>query len=138
MINEKLYRILNSAFNCFKDKLPSYGVRQNFPRNCCEEVSSILLQILELEGYSSFKMIRGSNLNGEHHFWLETETEVIDLTAHQFDVIKEPFLLINKVDYPLLEIFSEDVQVKFIDNQWRYLKELSPKIINSFYSDYYK
>lgn len=85
-----LEQIIKKALVCFENELIIYGVRC-FPKNCCEEVSSILLNILEKEGYISFKLIKSTNDNNEHHFWLESGTNVIDLTAHQFQGIDQPF-----------------------------------------------
>ncbi|RSB53661.1 hypothetical protein [Acinetobacter soli] len=138
MIDEKLYKIVESALECFREELPSYGVRQNFPKNSCEEVSSILLNILETEGYVNFKMIKGSNKKGKHHFWLESDIQIIDLTAHQFEGISIPFLLIDKNEYPLNKIFCENIRSEEIDTNWPYLSELLPRIKNIFYRKYYK
>lgn len=138
MNNEKLYKIAANALICFKEHLPSYGNIQIFPKNYCEEVSSILLSILEDEGYTQFKMIKGSNKKNEHHFWLESETHIIDLTAHQFKEINQPFLLITKIEYPLNKIFSEEIHSKPIDTNWQHLNTLLPKMKQIFYSNYYE
>jgi len=128
MKDEKLYKITENALICFKEHLPSYGNRQTFPKNYCEEVSSILLSILEDEGYTYFKMMKGSNKKNEHHFWLESETHIIDLTAHQFNGINQPFLLIRKTEYPLSKVFSKDVHIKPINTNWKFLNDILLKI----------
>jgi hypothetical protein len=136
--HEKLIEIIVSALECFQKELPSYGRIQTFPRNYCEEVSSILLSILEEEEYSNFKMMRGTNTDDAHHFWLESENSIIDLTAHQFDDINEPFKLIDKSVYPLNKEFSINIHTKSIDTGWSHLMSLIPTIKKKFYSEYYK
>lgn len=138
MKDEKLYKIIESSLVCFEEHLPSYGNIQNFPKNYCEEVSSILLSILNSEGYTNFKMMKGSNKKNKHHFWLESETHIIDLTAHQFKGISQPFLLIGKIEYPLNKIFFEKIHSKPIDTNWQHLNTLLPKIKQIFYSNYYE
>ncbi len=136
--HEKLIEIIDSAFECFQKELKSYGRIQTFPDNYCEEVSSILLSILEEEGISDFKMMMGTNHKKHHHFWLESENRIIDLTAHQFDDTDEPFKLIDKSDYPLNKKFSIDIQAVPINTNWSHLMTLIPSIMEIFYSKYYK
>lgn len=135
----KLKNIIESALKCFEEKLPSFGKIQYFPKDYCEEVSSILLSILEDEGYSEFKMKKGSNKKkNAHHFWLESDTYIIDLTAHQFNGIDQPFILISKKDYPLFEKFPVNIHTRTINANWEFLRGLMYNLKDSFYSEYYK
>ncbi|EXE21364.1 hypothetical protein J683_2813 [Acinetobacter baumannii 1007214] len=69
---------------------------------------------------------------------IENDEYVIDLTAHQFDEIISPFLLIEKSKYPLSKVFSLDIS-EIIDFQnWGGLDPFKPKIQSIFYVDYYK
>ncbi|WP_396235027.1 hypothetical protein [Acinetobacter baumannii] len=135
---EKVHQITSSALKFFEDHLKSPMIWQVFPRNFCEEASSLLLIILQQEGINDFKLMKGTNIENEHHFWLENDEYVIDLTAHQFDEIISPFLLIVKSKYPLSKVFSLDIS-EIIDFQnWGGLDPFKPKIQSIFYVDYYK
>ncbi|MCG6036621.1 hypothetical protein MER72_04390 [Acinetobacter baumannii] len=137
--HEKLIEIIDCALKCFQKELPSYGTMLFFPKEYCEEVSSILLSILEDEGYTEFKMIKGSNnKKNKHHFWLESENYIIDLTAHQFDDINQPFILISKNDYPLFKKFPDNIHIRSINTNWEFLMNLMYSLKDKFYSEYYK
>ncbi|WP_228266265.1 hypothetical protein [Acinetobacter haemolyticus] len=129
---EKLHKITSSTLEFFQDHLKSPMPWQVFPRNFCEEASSLLLLILQQEGINDFKIMKGTNINNNHHYWLENEEYVIDLTAHQFNDITSPFMLIAKSEYPLNKIFSVDIQ-KINDFQnWDGLEPYKPKIQSIF------
>ncbi|MBU3085743.1 hypothetical protein [Acinetobacter seifertii] len=135
---EKVHKITNSALKFFEDHLKSPMIWQIFPKNFCEEASSLLLMILQQEDIHDFKIMRGTNIKKEHHYWLESEEYVIDLTAHQFDGITSPIMLIEKSKYPLSKIFSLDIH-EIVDFQnWDGLNRYQPKIQSIFYVDYYK
>ncbi|MBU3169588.1 hypothetical protein [Acinetobacter baumannii] len=139
MVNdiEKLNRIVTSALTCFENHLPSIVALQTFPLNYCEEVSSILLMILRNENILDFKMMQGSKSNGNQHYWLESETHIIDLTAHQFDSINAPFLLVPKKEYPLRKIFNRNISEAEIHPNWSGLMHLAHNIQEKFYESYY-
>ncbi|MDN8184198.1 hypothetical protein QZK27_13840 [Acinetobacter baumannii] len=135
---EKVHQITSSALKFFEDHLKSPMIWQVFPRNFCEEASSLLLMILQQEGINDFKIMKGTNIEEENHYWLESEEYVIDLTAHQFNGITSPFILIEKSKYPLNKIFSLDIH-EIIDFQnWSGLNPYESKIQSIFYVDYYK
>ncbi|MCE6006332.1 hypothetical protein [Acinetobacter soli] len=135
---EKVHKITNSALKFFEDHLKSPMIWQIFPKNFCEEASSLLLMIFQQEDIHDFKIMRGTNIKKEHHYWLESEEYVIDLTAHQFDGITSPIMLIEKSKYPLSKIFSLDIH-EIVDFQnWDGLNRYQPKIQSIFYVDYYK
>ena len=130
--------ISRCALSCFKDKFPVHGAIQSFPKNYCEESSIILSRFLKDNGISTFKLMRGTNNNGKFHFWLEDENKVIDLTAHQFDNICEPFILVPKNEYPLTSVFSNNIHEFTSGAPWPNLEnDLYPKIKRAFYSDYF-
>ncbi|HFF5133665.1 TPA: hypothetical protein ACGDMG_003393 [Acinetobacter baumannii] len=125
-----MHQITSSALKFFEDHLKSPMIWQVFPRNFCEEASSLLLIILQQEGINDFKLMKGTNIENDEY--------VIDLTAHQFDEIISPFLLIEKSKYPLSKVFSLDIS-EIIDFQnWGGLDPFKPKIQSIFYVDYYK
>ncbi len=130
--------ICRCALTCFKEEFEVVGEMMNFPKNYCEESSIILNKFLFENGISEFKLIRGANQWGKFHFWLESETMVIDLTANQFEGIQDPYILIPKNEYPLASIFSKNVQEYAPSKPWDYLEnELYPRIRSSFYSSYF-
>lgn len=133
---EKINKIVCLALKCFENHLPSVPAIQIFPYNYCEEVSSILLMILENEEVLNFKMMQGTNKEGDKHYWLESETHIIDLTAHQFDDINEPFLLVIKEKYSLREIFHRDIHEEEIHPNWHGLMILAQNIQERFYESY--
>ncbi|EHU2106864.1 hypothetical protein A1E39_RS09520 [Acinetobacter baumannii] len=134
---EKIYKIVNLALKCFENHLPSVAI-QTFPLNYCEEVSSILLMILENEDVLNFKMMQGTKKGGNKHYWLESETHIIDLTAHQFDGINEPFLLVTKEKYTLRNIFHKNIHEVEIHPDWYGLQILAQNIQEKFYEIYLK
>ncbi|MEQ1107238.1 hypothetical protein [Acinetobacter seifertii] len=137
---EKIHKLTSSALKFFEDHLKSPVIWQVFPRNFCEEASSLLLMILQQEGINDFKIMKGTNIEdkNEAHFWLESEEYVIDLTAHQFKGITSPFMLIEKIKYPLNKIFSLDIHEVVDFENWSGLERYKPKIQSIFYVDYYK
>lgn len=63
-----------------------------FPRNCCEISSLVLGMLLSIEFPDKYIFfIQGSSeIRTEHHFWVEIDDEVFDITANQFDEIEKP------------------------------------------------
>lgn len=64
-----------------------------YPEGCCESVSLIFIYLMKAK-YPSAKarVVRGTNTKQEHHFWVEIEGLIFDLTAHQFEPFETPIL----------------------------------------------
>lgn len=99
---EEFYHILSINYWKFSHRI--------FPMSCCEETSIVLNRFLKRHNIHCFKLIMGRTLEDDIHFWLESKKYVIDLTAHQHEGIKEPYLLIKKEAYPLFELYSYDIE----------------------------
>ncbi len=78
-----------------------------YPEGCCESVSLIFNFLMKAE-YPSAKarVVRGTNTKHEHHFWLEIEGLIFDLTAHQFENIEAPIL--GEKSSPLTREYEPD------------------------------
>ena len=64
----------------------------NFPKDCCEITSIVLSAVIQkhLPENDIQVSIAYDRYNNEWHYWLEKESEVIDITADQFDSINQP------------------------------------------------
>lgn len=133
---QKIMRISELALKCFSENFESYGKIMHFPKNYCEEASSILLLFLRNDGIDHFELIKGTDLLNNHHFWLQSHDYIIDLTAHQFEGIEFPYIFLKRTDYPLTNKFVVQKNVS-IDDNWQYLKTLTNRIKKIFYEKYY-
>lgn len=64
----------------------------DFPKNCCEG-ASVLLAVLLFDEFPdrTVKVVHGENEEGdEHHFWVEVDGCIFDLTIDQFKGIANP------------------------------------------------
>lgn len=80
---------------------------QKYPLDCCEIVSTHFGLTLQAEfPSSSIRIVRGYNCDkDEWHYWVELESIVLDLTAHQFDQYDEP--LVGMTPSPLEDQFPD-------------------------------
>lgn len=77
-----------------------------FPANSCESVSR-MLAALTAERYprATFRILKGSDPGkNAHHFWVEIDGFIYDLTAHQFPG-QEPIL--GELGTPLVALFPQ-------------------------------
>lgn len=134
----KIEAICSQAKKCFENELPQTPNRQIYPKDYCEESSIILNSILKKEGIENFKLTRGTNIDNKYHFWLESDSLIIDITAHQFESISAPIILVSKNEYPLNKIFSRNIHTYPINPNWDFFNQLQSEAIESFYQNYYK
>jgi hypothetical protein len=66
----------------------------SYPRNCCEFVSVHLGLVLEnANPGKDVQIVRAYNRGtDEWHYWVEMESLVFDLTAHQFEAYRGPIV----------------------------------------------
>lgn len=134
MIDKNLEKICKSAAKCFEENFPKVeSFYQHFPKNYCEESCIILNSILYDQNIKDFKILKGSDNQGTHHYWLESDTLVIDLTAHQFEGIAK-LDVIPKDQYPLMKKFKKNVCE---ERQPIKINDLVEKIKNKFYTEYF-
>ncbi len=84
----------------------------SFPKNCCER-SAALLTVALANKYCEAKVlyVKGRNpRSGKMHFWVEVESIVLDVTAHQFDGFDGP--LICPSPSPLEATFAREAEVR--------------------------
>lgn len=62
---------------------------KNFPHGACGDTCEVLAELLGELGYGSFDYVVGCRENGNSHAWLERNSEIIDITADQFDEISD-------------------------------------------------
>ncbi|MCU7974890.1 hypothetical protein L5M43_06300 [Shewanella sp. SW36] len=76
----------------------------NFPRNCCEG-TSIYFAFLAMQLFPSanVEVVHAWNLDDEHHYWVDIDGLVFDLTADQFDECNAP--IIGDAQSPLSQMF---------------------------------
>lgn len=77
----------------------------SFPKNACEG-SSCILGLLLMEKYPNLtvEIIHGySEEPCEHHYWVEVENIIYDITADQFDEIESP--IYGVVKHPMGQHF---------------------------------
>lgn len=134
--SEKILEISQRALICFENNFPRLSNINVFPKNYCEESSLILNRLLNTEGIVDFKLIKGTNDKNQHHYWLENQKYVIDLTAHQFEETAYPFILVLKNEYPLRIVFYQNIHEITQFPYWEFLENLSSKIKDTFYSEY--
>lgn len=63
-----------------------------FPKNSCESASYFLAALLAQEfPNKEFLVVHGHQYTSdEHHYWVEVDGRVIDITADQFNNVREP------------------------------------------------
>lgn len=88
-----------------EEEIFKYPFSALFPQNCCVGVSLILAYLFE-EKYQldNVRIIKGTNEDTEHHFWVMVGDLIYDLTAHQFHG-QEP--VIGASSHPLLSIYPD-------------------------------
>ena len=88
----QLARNLRNYLNANKHVL-NLPFIHGFPSNCCE-ISTLILAVAirnnQLDNASVRVVIGYDNENNESHFWLEVDSEFIDITADQFDSVNLP------------------------------------------------
>jgi hypothetical protein len=134
--SEKILEISQRTLICFENNFPRFSNSSVFPKNYCEESSLILNRWLNTEGIVDFKLIKGTNDKNQHHYWLENQKYVIDLTAHQFEETAYPFILVLKNEYPLRIVFHQNIHEITKFPYWEFLENLHSKIKDTFYSEY--
>tara|TARA_B100001063_G_scaffold115230_1_gene107662 strand:+ start:1666 stop:2202 length:537 start_codon:yes stop_codon:yes gene_type:complete len=100
ILAEKIY----SFFCQYKDEidLPWFS---GFPKNCCESASIFLGKaIKEASPNSDIFYIKGENIDGESHYWLEVNGLVIDITIEQFECFTCP--IYSSMSHPLSHEFN--------------------------------
>lgn len=125
---------------CFKNELKHFkgSSHERFPHGCCDIASTILIRILNKEGFAHFKLIRGTNSEYLHHVWIESDKHIIDLTSHQFSQFEEPFILIDKSIYPLSrEPYYSVCEALDPYSSWTYLEILEKEFTEVFFKNYY-
>jgi hypothetical protein len=75
------------------DKLNLPVTFKNFPRGACGDTCEVLAELLRELGHGSFQYISGCRENGNSHAWLERNSEIVDITADQFDEISDSVYL---------------------------------------------
>lgn len=134
-----VFKITNAVQLCLVNELGQISSHERYPDGCCEIASSILLGVLRREGVTGFSLIKGTNDKNLHHLWLESESHVIDLTAHQFEGIEEPFIMLDKDLYILSqERYFSDRETRDIDNTLPYLTDVIVRFEKIFYEKYYE
>lgn len=123
--------------NCNYIHLPFIN---SFPDNCCELSSIILCKVLiTLDSDKDMFLMAGYDREeDESHYWIINDNSIIDITADQFDNIKEPLygeqnnFIINKFKsvekIPVASVFSNNDL--YINNEAE-ITNLSNKIISS-------
>ncbi|MBO1894214.1 hypothetical protein HNW13_000140 [Shewanella sp. BF02_Schw] len=76
----------------------------NFPRNCCEGVS-VYFAFYTMQMFPSVnvEVVHSRNSDDEHHYWVEIDGLIFDLTADQFDECNAP--IIAQASSPLENVF---------------------------------
>jgi len=134
--SEKILEISQRALICFENNFPRFSDINFFPKNYYEESSLILNRLLNNEGITDFKLIKGTNDKNQHHYWLEDQKYVIDLTAHQFKETLRPCILVLKNEYPLRIVFYQNIHEITTFPYWDFLENLYSKIKDNFYNEY--
>ena len=125
---------------CFENELKHFrgSSHERFPQGCCDIASTILIRILNNEGFAHFKLIRGTNSENAHHVWVESDKHIIDLTSHQFSQFEESFILIDKNIYPLSrEPYYSVYEALDPYSVWPYLEILEKEFTEVFFKKYY-
>lgn len=86
-MRDDLLRIRAAFERMNKSNLPV--TFNNFPRGACGDTCEVLAELLRELGYGSFQYVVGCRENGNSHAWLERNSEIIDITADQFDEISD-------------------------------------------------
>ncbi|MFD1438095.1 hypothetical protein ACFQ4S_07015 [Acinetobacter terrae] len=134
--SKKILEISQRALICFENNFPRFSNINVFPKNYCEESSLILNRLLNNEGITDFKLMKGTNDKNQHHYWLENQKYVIDLTAHQFEETAHPFILVLKNEYSLRIVFHQNIHEITKFPYWEFLENLYSKIKDTFYNEY--
>jgi len=90
-LSEKFRRAIE---RCERSELPLS--LENFPIGSCSDASTLLGTYLKDNGFGDFHLVKGRRGEGaglETHFWLEKENLIVDITADQFDGIKEDIII---------------------------------------------
>ena len=100
----------------------------SYPRSCCELISVHLGLILESANPGKMVEIvqaynRGSN---KWHYWVEMESLVFDLTAHQFEQFRGP--LVCTKPNPLEMRFPDIERISVSDARLNALFPMNPQI----------
>jgi len=136
---ERVKESNNTTCNIFNVSKHVIKILENniswFPGGCCEESSIILNRLLKENKIYDFKLIRGSDKNNHHHFWLQNKKFIIDLTAHQFDDIDEPIIMLKKEQYHLSNIYFNQIEDFTNNSRWDYLNNLFYTVKMDFYKN---
>ncbi|MCG5791644.1 hypothetical protein [Acinetobacter baumannii] len=136
---DNVRQISESVYSCLSNELKNFinSCHQYFPFDCCDITSGLLYRVLSNEGYTEFKLMKGTDAENDCHVWIENDRYVIDLTAHQFNNFNEPMILINKENYPLNKtLYFTLIEVTDI-NDWSYFDIIAVQFFGVFYSKYY-
>ena len=68
---------------------------ERFPRGCCGDSSDLLSKHYMLNGIMA-EYVCGINEKGQSHAWLEHKGFIIDITADQFEEIKDKVLVTDE------------------------------------------
>ena len=78
----------------------------DFPINSCEAVSTYFaFLVMEEFPQASVKVVHGWNNDDEHHYWVEIDGLVYDITADQFPEVSQAYYGLSA--NPLLSIFNQ-------------------------------
>ncbi|MFS1908099.1 hypothetical protein BCU30_018325 [Vibrio lentus] len=100
----------------------------SFPKNSCESASYFLAALLAQKfPDKEFLVVHGyKHSSDEHHYWVEVDGRVIDITADQFNKVREP--IYGADSHPLEGKFVPDSKIEAIQGIKRFeLVELERK-----------
>lgn len=134
-LENNVKKICDFVLDYFYENYTSSNKGISFPKNYCEDASIVLNRLLNENNIFDFNLIKGIGENNEMHFWLESDTHVVDLTAHQFDGFDTPLILIKKTDYLLYKKFNNQNVWDYInDASWPHLDQLFYRMRSKFFS----
>jgi hypothetical protein len=127
----KMHILIICVLNCFSDNFKSNHYKNQVDGNYNKNFYIILLSILNDHNYLEFKIMKGVNIKQHPHFWLESESYIIDFKNDIFSFLvhRNDFML--NFDYFLN---NEQLHLDVISDE---AKDLLVKFKHCFYEHYF-
>lgn len=106
----------------------------DFPAGSCADASELLGYLMKMQGFGEYLMVYGENSEGVTHAWLESESELIDITSDQFassngEIIVKAKEGKNRIHLGFTVKRSSIIEAKYIFiNYFNVLREIEARI----------
>lgn len=87
----------------------------DFPMGCCGDTCLLLCHYLKSQGFNKVRYVVADDILGYSHAWLEVNNVIIDITASQFEDIKDDVIVNYKVKLPFYKRFSFNKDIYHTD-----------------------